>query len=152
MNKKIILLIIILLLTGCKISNSSKTIYEYYVTIDDVDIKVNRLFYLVDTTLGKYNNYEYNKDTEHYIYTYDDIEIETYIKNREEKINSFWFTTDKYHTNEGISIGDNIKDIFSVYGDNYRYKDNTYRYELNDSSITFFIDNDIITGIEYDLI
>ena len=152
MNKKIILLIIILLLTGCKISNSSKTIYEYYVTIDDVDIKVNRLFYLVDTTLGKYNNYEYNKDTGHYIYTYDDIEIETYIKNKEEKINSFWFTTDKYHTNEGISIGDNIKDIFSVYGNNYRYKDNTYRYELNDSSITFFIDNDIITGIEYDLI
>ena len=66
MNKKIILLITLLLLTGCKISNSSKTIYEYYVTIDDVDIKVNRLFYLVDTSLGKYNNYEYIKDTGHY--------------------------------------------------------------------------------------
>ena len=152
MNKKIILLITLLLLTGCKISNSSKTIYEYYVTIDDVDIKVNRLFYLVDTSLGKYNNYEYIKDTGHYIYTYNDIEIETYMDNNEEKINSFWFTTNKYHTNEGISIGDSIKDMINTYGDNYIVKNNNYIYELNDTSISFIIENDIIKGIEYMLI
>ena len=128
MNKKIILLIIILLLTGCKISNGTKTIYEYYVTIDDTDIKVNRLFYLVDVSLGKFKDYKYIEESGHQIYTYDDIEIETYVKNNEEKINSFWFTTDKYHTNEGISIGDNIKDIFNTYGDNYRYKNNTNYY------------------------
>ena len=120
--------------------------------IDDVDIKVNRLFYLVDILMNKYNSYEYIKETGHYIYSYNDIEIETYIDNNEEKINSFWFTTNKYHTNEGISIGDSIKDMINTYGDNYLIKGNTYRYELNDSSLSFIIENDIIKGIEYMLI
>lgn len=145
-------MISIILLTGCMISNSAKTIYEYYVTIDDVDIKLNRLFYLVDMSIGKYNSYKYVKETGHYIYSYNDIEIETYFDNKEEKIDSFWFTTDKYHTNEGIGIGDSFKDMINTYGDKYIIKDNSYVYELNDTSITFVIENDIIKGIEYVLI
>ena len=39
MNKKIIIILIVLLfICGC--NKNEKTIYEYYVTVDNIDIKV----------------------------------------------------------------------------------------------------------------
>lgn len=151
MNKKlVILIIIVLLLCGCK--EKEKTIYEYYVTVDDVDIKVNRLFNFLSNSLGNYNDIKYLNQGDNIIYIYNDIEIETYKKDNEEKVLSFWFTSDKYNTNEGVRIGDNIDKMLYVYGDNYEYNNDVYVYKLNNSSVSFIVENDIIKGIEYSLV
>jgi hypothetical protein len=151
MNKKlVILIIVVLLLCGCK--GKEKTIYEYYVTVDDVDIKVNRLFNFLSNSLGNYNDIKYLNQGDNIIYIYNDIEIETYKKDNEEKVLSFWFTSDKYNTNEGVRIGDNIDKMLYVYGDNYEYNNDVYIYKLNNSSVSFIVENDIIKGIEYSLV
>ncbi len=149
MNRKIIILIISLLLV-CGCSNKKREIIEYYVTVDNVDIKVNRLFSYLNSTLGSYN--EIKENDSNIVYSYNDIEIETYMEGEEEKVRSFWFTTNKYYTNEGIRIGDNVDKMLYVYGDNYIYINDIYMYELNGSSISFIVDRDVITGIEYSLI
>ena len=48
------------------------------------------------------------------------MEIETYKDNNEEKVYGFWFTTNKFNTNEGVRIGDTIDKMLYVYGNNYK--------------------------------
>ena len=151
MSKKIVLLIIsLLILCGC--NNKEKTIYEYYVTVDDVDIKVNVLFEFLKVTLNNYNDIKYTDGSDNIIYSYNDIEIETYLDDEAERVKSFWFTSNKYNTNEGIRIGDSVDKMIYVYGDKYYYDNNTYTYKLNNSSLSFIVENDIIKGIEYSLV
>ncbi len=151
MSKKIVLLIIsLLILCGC--NNKEKTIYEYYVTVDDVDIKVNVLFEFLKVTLNNYNDIKYTDGSDNIIYSYNDIEIETYLDDEAERVKSFWFTSNKYNTNEGIRIGDSVDKMIYVYGDGYSYNNDTYIYKLNNSSISFVVENDIIKGIEYNLV
>ena len=80
------------------------------------------------------------------------MEIETYKDDNEEKVYGFWFTTNKFNTNEGVRIGDTIEKMFYVYGNNYKKNNNVYTYKLNNSSLLFIIDNGIIKGIEYSLV
>ncbi len=150
MIKRILLVFSILLLVGCSNKYQEKVITEYYITIDDNDIKVNNLFDYVKMFLGKYE--EYKEDNEKYIYSYDGIDIETYDDNNSEKILSYWLTSDKYKTNEGIRIGDNIEEAIYRYGKIYDYNNSIYTYKLNNSSLSFIEDNGIIRGIEYSLI
>lgn len=151
MNKKILILIIsILFLCGC--NSKEKTIYEYYVTVDDVDIKVDVLFEYLRVSLNNYNDIKFTADSDNIVYSYNDIEIETYISDNIEKVKSFWFTTDKYNTNEGVRIGDSVDKMIYVYGDNYNYNNDVYVYKLNNSSLSFIVENGIIKGIEYDLV
>ena len=151
MNKKILILIIsILFLCGC--NSKEKTIYEYYVTVDDVDIKVDVLYEYLRVSLNNYNDIKFTADSDNIVYSYNDIEIETYISDNIEKVKSFWFTTDKYNTNEGVRIGDSVDKMIYVYGDNYNYNNDVYVYKLNNSSLSFIVENGIIKGIEYDLV
>lgn len=150
MSRKILILIIlVILLCGC--NEKEKTIYEYYVTVDNIDIKVNILFDYLKTSFNNYNDVKYLEDND-LIYSYNDIEIETYRDHNDEKVKSFWFTTDKFNTNEGVRIGDKIDKMIYVYGDKYYYDNNTYTYKLNNSSLSFIVENDIIKGIEYSLV
>ena len=88
MNKKILILIIsILFLCGC--NSKEKTIYEYYVTVDDVDIKVDVLFEYLRVSLNNYNDIKFTADSDNIVYSYNDIEIETYISDNIEKVKSF---------------------------------------------------------------
>ena len=149
MIKKILLIICLFFLVGCS-KYKEKVITEYYIVIDNNDIKVNNLFDYVTYSLGRYEDYRVENDN--YIYRYDGIEIETYLDSNSEKILSFWLTSDKYKTNEGIRIGDTIKEAIYRYGDIYDYHNNIYTYKLNDSSLSFIEENGIINGIEYSLI
>jgi len=150
MIKKIIIIICLLFIVGCNKKVEEKTIYEYYITIDDIDIKVNRAFDLLEYSLGKYETSKYEDGN--YIYSYDGIDIETYNDNNIYKVSSFWLTSDKYRTNEGIRIGDSIDKMIYIYGDNYLYQENVYIYELNNSSLVFLTSGGIIHGIEYNLV
>ena len=117
MSKKILILVIsIILLCGC--NSKEKIIYEYYVTVDNIDIKVNILFDYLKMSLNNYNDIKYTDDN-NLIYSYNDMEIETYKDDGIEKVKSFWFTTNKYNTNEGVRIGDRVDKMTYVYGDNY---------------------------------
>lgn len=151
MNKKIIILLIVLLfICGC--NKNEKIIYEYYVTVDNIDIKVNTLFNYLKVSLNNYNDIKEVDNSDNIIYVYNDMEIETYKDNNEEKVYGFWFTTDKFNTNEGVRIGDTIDKMLYVYGNNYKKNNNVYTYKLNNSSLLFIIDNGIIKGIEYSLV
>lgn len=150
MTKKILLIICLLFIVGCTKEIKETTIYEYYITIDDIDIKVNRDFNLLEYSLGKYETSKYEDGN--YIYSYDGIDIKTYNDNNIYKVSSFWLTSNKYRTNEGIRLGDSIDKMVYIYGDNYLYQDNVYTYELNNSSLVFLCSGGIIHGIEYNLV
>ena len=149
MIKKILVLVFsLLLLCGC--NSKEKTIYEYYVTVDNIDVKVDLLFDYLRVSLDNYNDIKIEDNKK--IYIYNDIEIETYKKDGLEKVLGFWFTSNKYNTNEGVRIGDNIDKMVYVYGYNYDYNNGIYVYRLNNSSITFVTEDGIIRGIEYNLV
>lgn len=151
MIRKIVILIIsILFLCGC--NSKEKTIYEYYVTVDDVDIKVDALFNYLKVSLYEYNDIIFSSNSDNIIYSYNDMEIETYIDNNVEKVKGFWFTSNKYNTNEGVRIGDNVSKMFDVYGYDYNFYNDIYEYKLNNSSLSFLTGNGIIEGIEYRLV
>ena len=89
MNKKIIIILIVLLfICGC--NKNEKTIYEYYVTVDNIDIKVNTLFNYLKVSLNNYNDIKEVDNSDNIIYVYNDMEIETYKDNNEEKVYGFW--------------------------------------------------------------
>ena len=57
MKKIIIIIIASVFLTACNISNSNKTtIDEYYLTINNVDIKPNMFINVITSMLGEYND------------------------------------------------------------------------------------------------
>ncbi len=147
--KRIIILLLVLLLTACGISNSKRTIiYEYYITINNIDIKPNMFYDTVKYTIGDPNHTRFDEENNR-IYEYNGFEIKTHIINNIERIESITITNNEIHTNEGITIGNTLKDIKNTYGDGYYAETNRYVYNLNNTSLSFILDNDIIIEIEY---
>ncbi len=147
--KKVIIIILILLLTACGISNSKRTtIYEYYITVDNIDIKPNMFYDTVKYTIGEPNHTRYEEEN-NTIYEYPGLEIKTYYSNNVERIFSITITNSEIHTNEGITIGNTLEDIKNTYGEGYYAEENKYVYNLNNTCLSFVLDNDIIIEIEY---
>ena len=56
-------------------------------------------------------------------------------------------------TEEGIKISDTVDDMLEAYGDDYENPvENSYVYTKGDVNLTFIVENDVITSIEYTLI
>jgi len=146
--KKIIIILLTLLLTACGISNSKRTIiYEYYITINNIDIKPNMFYDTIKNTIGESNNTRYEE--ENCIYEYSGFEIKTNYINNIERIESITITNNEIHTNEGITIGNTLEDVKNTYGEGYYAENNKYVYNLNNTSLSFVLENDIIIEIEY---
>lgn len=154
--KKIFLFIITLLLfTGCT-SNSirQEKTKDYYLTYNNYEIKVGNDFKPLLALVGPYNNVREEastyQDTMANFYEYDDFEIETYFEDGIEKIYSITITNEKIVTNEGIHLNSSYQELIISYGINYSNPyEGIYNYKLNNSNISFIVENDIIVSIRY---
>ena len=129
-----------------------KEITSYYLTYNNVDIRVNNNFGNYLSVLGRFNDSR-ESDSQYpgTIYYYDNFQIETYYEGNVERIKSILFTSNNVFTNEGLSIGDPESYIIKTYNQATNYKDNVYIYELNGTRLTFIVSNEKIISIEYSI-
>ncbi len=122
-------------------------ITQYYLTYNNTDIKLNTDFNNYRVVFEPYNEYRESEDGN--IYYYDKFQIETYYLDNVERIKSIMFTSENIYTNEGIGLGDPEKYITQTYNQPTMYRNNVYYYELNNTSLSFIVDNNKIISIEY---
>lgn len=153
MKKIILIFIVIITFTACTHKTKNENlITEFYFTYNDVAIKLNTDFTNTLVTIGSYNEQYTNELSEQYnnVYSFDEFEIETIIKDKVEKIFSIYFTSKNIYTNEGIKIGDSVEKMLENYGNNYENStEELYTYRLNNTAISFIIENNKIINIQY---
>ena len=157
MKRIIILFICIFIICSCE-KKEQMNIQEYYLTYNSIDIKPGAMFSTVAISLDDYNNThsetsDYNENTAN-IYEYDNFEIETfYDEDGIEKIYSIRLTNENQPTNEGVKIGDNIDNMLDIYGSDYiNVDDSIYLYTIDNTNISFTIENNYIVEIVYYLV
>ena len=152
MRKILAIILTIFLLTACQQKDSTTALTEFYLTYNEIDIKLNTNFTNTYVVLGEYNDKFINELSEqnNFIYSYDEFEIETTIKDNVEKISTIYFTSDSLITNEGIKIGDSLNKMIEVYGNGYEVgNESIYTYRLNNTSIIFIMEDNKIISIQY---
>ena len=154
MRKLLVLIIILLLMTGCTKKENQITSTEFYPTYNYIDIKLDTFFRNILITIGEYNAVRTSQSSKNEgdanIYEYDNFEIETYYDKNEEKIYLIRITSEEQLTNEGIKIGDTKEQMISIYGKDYiNVEDCIFIYNLSNTNLSFYIENDIIKEIVY---
>ena len=156
-KKVFILILVAIILTACKSSESpkkespKKNINAYVFNYDNKDYILGEEFN--PDNYGHYNTYieipscafEGLDKT----YVYDHYEVTTYPNNGKDLIYNIYFSDDKVKTSEGVKISDSIDVMFAKYGTDYEIEDEIYIYKKGNSSLKFVIENDIISSIEY---
>ncbi len=84
------------------------------------------------------------------MYTYSHFEIDTYPDGDTDKISMILFLDDLVSTPEGVCIGMSKEDMEKAYGTDYEVSSGFYRYTKDNMKLSFFIENEEITSIEYD--
>ena len=82
-------------------------------------------------------------------YTYNGFELHTYEIDKIDYVATVIFLDDSVSTKEGISLNADLTDVIKAYGDKYTNKSNLYTYQLDKSKISFIMENDKVTSIEY---
>lgn len=86
------------------------------------------------------------------VYTYEDIEIIVAQIDNIDKVYSVYFINDLVQTGEGLKITDNKQKMIETYGKDYNLSmDNKYTYTKENVELSFIVENDTITSIEYTL-
>ena len=87
------------------------------------------------------------------VYTYENVEITVAKINGKDTVYSVYFINDLAETTEGVKISDSKDTMLEKYGDNYKkVLENKYTYTKNNVELSFIVENDTITGIDYTLI
>lgn len=81
------------------------------------------------------------------VYTYADIELQTYVENGEETARQITFLTDKPETRKGIRLGSSKADVISAYGE--PEEEDFYVYQTEDGELQFFFDGESVFRIQY---
>lgn len=84
------------------------------------------------------------------VYTYSGVEITVAQIDGKDIIYSVYFISDEVKTNEEVSIADTIDKMLETYGENYvQTLGNKYTYTKGNVELSFIIQNEVITSIEY---
>ena len=84
------------------------------------------------------------------IYTYKNFEIIVASVNGKDTIYSVYFDNDEMETTEGVKVTDTKDHMIEKYGTDYEQKlGNKYIYLNGNVELSFIIESDIITAIEY---
>lgn len=87
------------------------------------------------------------------VYTYSNVEITVAEINGTPTVYSVYFKDDTISTNEGVKISDSKDLMLEKYGEDYKNTlSNKYDYTKGNVELSFIVENDIVTGIEYTLI
>ena len=86
------------------------------------------------------------------VYTYDNVEITVANIEGEDRIYAVRFLDDKIATTEDVRITDTKQDMINTYGENYvQTEENKCTYTIEKIELSFTIEKDSITAIEYTL-
>lgn len=83
------------------------------------------------------------------VYTYNGFELYTYEADGIDYIAAIMFLDDSVSTKEGIYLYSSLDDVLKAYGDDYSEELGLYTYEIDKSKISFLIENNEVTSIEY---
>ncbi len=87
------------------------------------------------------------------VYTYSNVEIVVAKINGKDTVYSLYFIDDTMQTAEGVKITDSKDVMIEKYGNDYdNTLENRYIYKKNNVELSFIVENDVITGIDYTLI
>lgn len=81
--------------------------------------------------------------------TYSHVEITSSQMNGVETVYSVYFIDDGISTEEGVKITDDRAKVLETYGDDYTEAGNKITYTKGKVELSFIIENDIVTSIEY---
>ncbi len=81
--------------------------------------------------------------------TYAHVEVTSAQINGKETVYSVYFLDDEVSTPEGVKITDDRAKVIETYGDNYEEAGNKITYTRGDVQLSFMIENDVVTSIEY---
>ena len=84
------------------------------------------------------------------VYTYSDIEVETYPDGDVDKVLAVRLLNDTVSTAEGIDLSSSKDDIVAAYGDATEETDRSLKYEKDGMSLVFIFGDDGLISIEYD--
>jgi len=83
------------------------------------------------------------------IFYYSGFELFTYPVDGEDFISSVNLTDDSVTTAEGVYLGMKYEKMVDAYGEGFIQNFGQYMYELGDSTLSFLIENGVITVITY---
>lgn len=83
------------------------------------------------------------------VFYYSGFELSTYPQGEKDIISSVNILDDTVTTAEGIYLGSPLDKVISAYGEDYDEENGFYTYSLDDSQLTFVIENDVVTAITY---
>ncbi|MPW26754.1 hypothetical protein GC105_13260 [Alkalibaculum sp. M08DMB] len=83
------------------------------------------------------------------IYTYNGYELHTYELDGVDRVATVMLLDDSVSTKEGIYLYSTLEDVIEAYGDKYTENLGVYTYELDDSKISFMVENEEVISIEY---
>lgn len=87
------------------------------------------------------------------LYTYENFEITVASVNGKDTVYSVYFDDDEMATSEGVKVTDTKDKMIEKYGTEYKQElGNKYIYANGNVELSFIIESDIITAIEYTLI
>ncbi len=163
MNKcKLILVIILIMLVaailvGCKEKQMSKE--NTIQSVETFSVKYNG----VEVTPGTEFNESLISEEANFseiascafegtdkMYTYSGVELVVANVNGKDKIYSVYFITQDVKTAEGVGLTDNISKMIEAYGEDYNQLiSNKYTYTKGEVELSFIVQDDLITSIEY---
>lgn len=86
------------------------------------------------------------------VYTYSGVEVDVAEINGVDTVYSVYFLDTGAETKEGVKKSDTKEKMIDTYGEDYENTfDNSYVYTKGDVTLTFIVENDVITSIEYTL-
>jgi hypothetical protein len=86
------------------------------------------------------------------IYTYSGFEIYTYPNGDKDYISSVYLKDDSVQTDKGIYIGSTFDEVKEAYGEDYTEKSGEYTYTLGQTKLSFLIEEDCVSAITYSAI
>jgi hypothetical protein len=83
------------------------------------------------------------------VYTYSGFELHTYEMDGVDYVAAVVFLDDSVCTKEGVYLFSALEDVLDAYGDGYTKTNDMYSYDLGGTRLSFLIENDEVTSIEY---
>jgi predicted small secreted protein len=86
------------------------------------------------------------------VFSYPGLQIHTYPKGSDDYVHTISLRDDGIRTMQGIYLGSTMDAVVKAYGDEYKMESDVLIYTKDQTTLSFFIEDDIVTAITYNLI
>jgi len=86
------------------------------------------------------------------IFGFPGVQIHTYPDGDLDRVHTVNFMSDSITTNNGIRLGSSWADVVAAYGNDYEQDITMFTYTLGQTTLSFFVEGDTVTGIIFGLI